>query len=237
MTTKAKEAPELELSDTQYDMRAEQDIPLTVHGNGKDYETRHRVAPLTDDRFFKLIDQIATAEKTVAKTAKVTTAYHGPKEMLYDELAVSVEGYKKRPDFKEGVHFTHKKEVIDGLLFVNFPAEDREAADEGWDIDALVNIPFHAMFSGTLITNMVHSFRPETKAEMDEFLGLEFNQPDPNQLASAKRQSRERRLADLGRRLLHSSEGYVPGSDIPAWHLARTTEMFFLRQIAQAGKL
>ena len=237
MTTKAKEAQEIGLSDTQYDMRASQNIPLTIHGSGKDYETRHQVDPLTDERFFKLLEQIAAADKTVAKTAKVTTAYHGPKEMLYDELATGVEGYKKRPDFKEGVHFTHKKEVIDGLLYVDFPNADREATDEGWDIDALIDIPFQTMFSGALIVNMSHSFRPETKREMDEFLALEFNTPDDGKLASGKREIRERKLADLGRRLLQNTTGYVPGSEVPAWHLVKTTEMFFLRQIAQAGKL
>jgi len=234
MTTKAKEA--IELSDTQYDAGTGQSIPLTLTQGDKSFDVRHSLNALTDERYYKFLEQQESVEKTATKKAEITTAIHSPKIDLWNDLATSVEGYKTKDDFKESVHFTHKKEAIDGLLEVQFPDQDAAKADEGWDIDAFITVPFQAMFSGSLITNLSHSFRPESKAEMDEFLAMEFNQPDKNKMASAKRSPIQERLAELGRRLLKETTGYVPGSEVPSWHLAATTERFFLLQIAQAGK-
>jgi hypothetical protein len=235
MTTKAKEA--LELSDIQYDATAEQDIPLTLHQNGKEFEVRHRLAPLTDERFIKYLEKEEAANKTVQKTQKLTTAQHNVKADLWNDLAVGVTGYKTREDFRDGVHFTHKKEAIDALLEAQIPDDDdNESTSDGWDIDALVTIPFKAMFSGALITNLSHSFRPESKEEIDEFLAIEYNQPSPRHMASAKHRPQAERFAELGRELLKETTGYKPGTEVPAWHLAKTTQVFFWRQIIQAGK-
>lgn len=238
MTTKAKEAMDIELSDVQYDAGAVQDIPLTIKSGSKEFDTRHEVQPLSDDRYFQLLEDMDAGARHMAKTAKIKTAdTHGAKEKLYDELAVGVKGYKERPgDFREGVHFTHKKSVIDAVISIR-EIDDTEPTDEGWDIDALIAVPFHAMFSGALIVNLSHSFRPETKAEMDEYMALAFETPDDTKLASAKRQQKERRLVEIGRKLLKDTSGYKDSSPVPAWHLAETTERFFLRQMAQAGKL
>jgi hypothetical protein len=234
MTSKAKEA--IALSDVQYDASAEQDIPLTLRQSGREFTVRHQLGPLTDEAFFKYAERQEAADKTIARSQTPSTAANDPKTDLWNTLAIGVTGYKEKADFRDSVHFTHKKESIDALVTAVFPEADAEPVEEGWDIDALIPVPFHATFSGALIVNMSHSFRPESKAEMDEFLALEFNQPDKNKIASAKRLSQIERLADLGRRLLTETTGYKPGTEVPAWHLAQTVERFFLRQITQAGK-
>ena len=214
MTTKAKEA--IDLSETLYDASSGQSIPLTLRQGGKTFDVRHQLDPLTDDRYFTYIERQDAADKTAAKNAALSTAVHSPKVDLWNELATGVEGYKARDDFRDSVHFTHKKEAIDGLLEVQFSDDELETASDAWDIDALVTVPFRAMYSGALIVNLSHSFRPETKAEMDAFLALEFSRPDKNKLASAKRESTSQRLAELGRQLLKDTTGYKPGTEVPA---------------------
>jgi hypothetical protein len=97
-----------------------------------------------------------------------------PKERLWDELIQTVEGYKEREDWKSGVHLSHKSEAITAIIDVQVFDDDEESAeDELWDIDELTVIHFRAMQSGALLPEMSHSFRPETKAEMDAFLAID----------------------------------------------------------------
>ncbi len=220
----------------QYDASASQNIPLVLNGRGKDFTVRHILDPLSDDRYFLFQEELERTVGRIRKTEKLTTAMHQPKDNLWDDLATGVEGYKERDDWKAGVHQTHKTAVISALCDVQLLDEEAEEEITAWDIDAPITVPFRAMYSGTLLLDLKLIFRPETAAEMDEFLSLETRQPNPQELASAQKTSQAARLARLGRKLLTDQHGYKDGSTVPAWHLAPATEAFFLRQIAQTGK-
>lgn len=228
MSTKAKESP------IQYDMRAGQSIPLQLTRNGKTYRVVHHLAPLTNERYFEFQEQI---EDLGRRTTKLSSAVFEPKEQLWNELAESVEGYKIDGDWKRGVHIQHKSEAMTSLLEVQVADDEESKADELWSIDENIVITFRTMQGGALFTQMSHSFRPETKQDTDEFLAIEQGEPGPNDLATANRVSRAERLYKLGQKLLKEHKGYADGSEIPAWHLAATTESFFARAIAQAKRL
>lgn len=215
-----------------YDARKPQTIPLTVDKNGKKFRVTHSFKPLTNERFFEFQESI---EDVSAKLTKVSTKMYEPKDTLWNELIETVEGYKERADWKAGVHVSHRTEAINGLIAIQFIDGDADTAEDAlWDIDDLTVIKFRTMQAGVLLTEMSHSFRPETKAEMDQFLAIESDQPEPNVLASAQKLSKAEKLCRLGKKLLVETEGYAAGSEVPAWHLAATVESFFGRQIAQA---
>jgi hypothetical protein len=218
----------------EYDAESVQQIPLTLNRNGRRFTVTHHLGPLSDERYFKFQDD---AEQLAERLKKLTTAIHGPKGSLWSDLCVAVEGYLERDDWKAGVHQTHKSTAITALCDVQIL--DPEAVEEEgdvWDIDAPIVINFATMFSGVQLRNMSHTFRPESEAEMDEFLAIQANQPNENELASAVKISLAERMVRLGRKVLQDHSGYKNGSPVPAWHLAATTESFFLRQIAQTGK-
>lgn len=219
-----------------YDSRIEQRIPLILHKNGKQYNLCHIIAPLDPDRFFEME---RAAEQTASKLKKLSTDIYGPKQKLWSDLVQGREGYKDRADWKTATHQSDCIAVINALLHADVLSNDDTeiTTDEIlFDDEELTVIAFNALQSGALITNMMHSFRQETKAEMDEFLALQTNEPNPNELASAIKLTKSEKLCRLGQRLLKGSTGYAEGSDIPPWHLAATTESFFIRQINRMGK-
>jgi hypothetical protein len=240
MTKAAPKVTDLQEAETpqepsyQYDASKGQTIPLTVEKNGRKFRVTHSFKPLTNERFFEFQERI---EEVTAKLTKYSTAMYEPKETLWNELIESVTGYKEREDFKAGVHLSHRTEAINGLITIQFVDEDSDAADAAlWDIDDLTVIKFKTLQAGVLLTDMSHSFRSETKAEMDQFLAIESDQPEPNVLASAQKLSKAEKLCRLGKKLLMETTGYANGVEIPAWHLAATVESFFARQIAQAKR-
>lgn len=244
MTTKAKKAPDQDnpIEDTRpdsgpvlYDAGSRQSIPLSVETGRGPVTVRHELLPLNDVRYFALQAEL---ERVTARLKKVTTEIYKPKDSLWGEIVEAVDGYKPRAgDFRDGVPQSHRCEAINALLEVQLldpPADDEP---EYFDIDAAVVVPFAAMQSGVLLTDLSLTFRPESKAEMDAFLALEANLPNPNQLASSVKRSRHERLCELGRPLLLDRAGYADNSEVPAWHLAPAVEAFFLRQISAAGKI
>lgn len=90
------------------------------------------------------------------------------------------------------------------------------------------------MYAGALLT-LSHSFREETKAEYDQYLAIDSEQPDENSISSADRKTKVERMYLLGKKLITETSGYAEG-EIPAWHIAATTEAFFARQSARMGK-
>jgi hypothetical protein len=225
--TKPKEAIVL------YDATTEQSIPLNVPKGGKAITVRHQLSPLPDERYFTFQEQI---EETAGRTKQLSTDIYGPKERLWNDLAVAVEKYADKGDIKKSVHFTHKTEAVNAFLEVQMVDPEADDDDDVFDIDAHVSVPFRAMQGGVLFTEMRLHFRPESKAEMDAFLAVQENTPDPNKLASAQKRSKAEKLCELGRKLLQGQDGYKPGTPVPAYHLHPATEVFFLRQLAQAGK-
>jgi hypothetical protein len=238
MATKAEKAPAA-TSDAKeplflYDANSPQIIPLTITKNGKSFRVEHSFRPLTNERYFEFQERI---DEVSAKTTKLSTAIFEPKESLWSELIEGVTGYKPRDDFKAGVPMAHRTEAVNALITIQFvDDEETKAENELWDIDDLTEIKFRAIQAGVLLPEMSHSFRAETKAEMDEYLAIQSDQPNPNALASAQKLSKAERLYRLGKKILKDTAGYAADAEIPAWHLAATTESFFTRQIIQARR-
>jgi len=218
-----------------YDATAPQRVPFTITKNGKDFPVAHVLKPLSDSRYFEFQEQMSTMAD---RLKRLSTSMYGPKDALWQELVESREGYREREDWKESTHQSDRLAVVNALLTVHLTDEpvDVESEDELFDDESLVVIPFQAMYNGALLLNLSHSFRQETKHEMDSFLSIETDEPDPNILASAAKRSKSEKLCELGRKMLKDRVGYAEASDVPAWHLAATTEAFFLRQIGRAGK-
>lgn len=218
-----------------YDAGKAQSVPLTIEKNGQEFVVRHNLAPLTNERFFEYSDQVETVVK---RLKNLSTAILDPQYKLWLDLVQGREGYKDRDDWKAATHRNDAVAAIAGLIHVRvLDNEEVEAVNEVvvYDEDALTEITFHALQGGVLLT-LSHSFREETKAEADEYMSIEVNQPNDSNLASAERLSKNEALCRLGNKLLKGTEGYAEGSEVPAWHLAATTETFFVRQAARLGK-
>jgi hypothetical protein len=231
--TAIEESPTTANEPVAYDARLSQRIPLTLTKNGQDFQLFHTLGPLTDERYFKATLEI----ERFAQKGKLTSGIYTPKHRLWMDLVESREGYKERSDWKEKTHHTDALQAVNALLHAQVIDQSEVDAEKPalFDEDELTVIPFRALQSGVLIT-LSHSFREETAAEMDAFLAMQNNAPDPSVLASGIPTSDAEKLARLGRGMLREHAGYAPGSEIPAWHLATTTESFFLRQMARLGK-
>lgn len=219
-----------------YDVREHQTIPFKINRGGKDFRVSHTIKPPSNERFFQLQSEI---EDSLARAKKSSTTIFDPKFDLWKEIALSREGFKERDDWKEVTHPSDAVGVINALLHVQIQAEeemDITNDDELLDDEALYVVAFNAQQGNTLITGLSHSFRQESKAEMDEYLAIMANEPNSNELASAVKRSRAERFYRLGKKLVKERSGYANGSETPAWHLAFTTEIFLARQLARMGK-
>lgn len=232
MTSKAKTANEPTPAPT-YDSRVGQTIQFTFTKNRKEYAVSHAFKPLEEERYFAFQEQ---AEGLAARFKSISTAIYDPKETLWLDLIESVSGYAEKPDFRDAVPIQHRIQVIAPLIDVFFPDVETSESSDLFDIDEVITVEFHAQQNDDLNIGLSHSFRPETKSQLDAFLAIEANQPIPNQIASAVKQSKAEKLVKLGKELLVSTTGYADGSAVPPWHLAATTQSFFLRQIASASK-
>lgn len=250
VTTKAKEAPETSPEAILYNPSIQQTIPVTVTKTisraGKrvlqHIRLTHTLDPLSNDRYFEL-----EAELAKLRVKSLSTEMFAPKTNLWRELAQKVTGYPPNAygDWRDGVPVPDQVCVVDAVLGTKILDEseiemdiETETVEEVTEMmaDDATMIPFRAMFSGALISNMSHSFRTPSKADMDEFLSIESNEPDRNQMASAERRSAAERFYQLGKRLLAGTEGYIEGADMPAWHLAGTVRTFMLRELGRMGK-
>jgi len=221
-----------------YDARKPQRIALKLTKNGIDYPLHHLIEPLTDERYFAF--QLEMEERLGKGDGVNTDMIFGPKHRLWKELVTGREGYVERDDWKEKTHYTDANKAIDyliSILLTDIKKSSEETDGELlFDDDALTTIPFSTMYNGINIQGMSHSFRQETKAEMDAFMAIENGEANPNELASAEKVSMAERYCRLGRKMIRGNVGYESGSPIPAWHLAGTTRAFFLRQLGRMGK-
>lgn len=219
-----------------YDAGSTQAIPISFEHNGKTVRVVHNLNPLSTERFFDFQEQ---SEQTLKRSKKVSTALFAPKDKLWTDLIESVEGYKPRDDWKDRIDQAERLAAVNALLHVTALSGDEiedAAEDTLYDPDELTAIHFQTMYGGALIT-MIHKFRPDSKAERDEFLSIQANQPIENEIASATQTSKAEKLYRLGKKLLVETEGYADGSDVPAWHLPATVESYFARHLAKMGKL
>jgi hypothetical protein len=229
------EAPKL-TEPVLYDVRNPQTIPFAVTRGGKTFRVSHTVQPPSNERFFQLREAV---EEALTRAKKVSSFVYDPHVELWKEIALSREGFKERDDWKEVTHPSDAVGVLNALFHITPLAEEEQDItndDELLDDEALYVVAFHAQQGNTLLPNLTHSFRQESKAEMDEYLAIMSDQPNPNALASSEKMSKAERYYRLGKKLLRGHTGYAEGSEVPAWHLAFTVEVFLARQLGRMGK-
>lgn len=236
--TKAKEQKEPEVSTERilYDATAEQTFKFTLSQKGHEIPISHTFSPVDDARFFQMSEEI---ERVAEKLKKITTGIFTPKEAVWDEHVKGQTGYGDRADWKERVSQDDKIAVVNAYFHSepeDAPEAEKDEKELVYDFDALTDIHFWCYFGSAQLRGMVHRFREYTRPEKDEYLAIAANQPVENALASAEKISKNEKLARLGKKLLKESEGYAPGTPVPAWHLAATTEWYFLRELARQGK-
>lgn len=219
-----------------YDARSPQRIGLTLSKNGIDYPITHILGPLDNKRYFEM--QLEIEELAGEGEGVNSDLFFGPKHNVWKDIATGREGYKQRDDWREKTHPTDCAKAIDFMINIVMQDSKAEDAPEGellFDEDELTIIKFNCQYNGNLLKGLSHSFRQETKAEMDAFMAIETGRT-PDTLASAEKVSVAERLYRLGKSMLKEHHGYAPGSPIPAWHLAGSTRSFFLRQLSRMGK-
>jgi hypothetical protein len=230
----------LPVSDTPilYDVRIPQKIKIDLFKNGKFLPVYHNFkefgGPEADARWFQFL---AETEDIAAKSKRASTDMYKAHCSLWSDLVESREGYKERDDWKKVTHQSDQIAAIAALLTVFIVPENEIEADTDevlYDEDALTKVSFRTVFNSAFLGEMSHSFAQESKAQMDEFLAIQAGLS--NAVASAEKATSEERLCRIGRKLLKDSAGYADGSDIPAWHLAKTTETFLNRQVERMGK-
>lgn len=223
--------PQLSDEPILYDSRLGQKIPWSID---EQYRVSHTLKPLPNERYFQFQEE---GEAMQEKFTKPTTAIYGPKHRLWLDIVESCEGWKPRDDWKEEMHEEDCIAAINALLHVEVldPLETEKEGDGLLDFDALTPVIFRTMQAGALLSLSL-SFRRATKAEKDEALSIDANEPNPNSLASAAHISQAEKLYRLGKKLLKDREGYAEGSDIPPWHLATCVQSFFVRQQLRMGK-
>lgn len=215
-----------------YDRSQPQIIPLDVTLGRKTFRVSHTLGMLSDERYFKFaLEQ----EEMVRRAKKLTTGIYEPKHKLWKELAESVSGYGESADWKDQMYQADAVSAVNALLRCDPVRESEEVAEgEVLEFNRKIPVTLKVMQSGILI-EVTHYYREETKSQMDAYLAIISNAPDPNALASSVKKSTEQKFAELARQMVVESEGYE-NNDIPAWHLAESAPIFFQGQIARVGK-
>lgn len=233
-TAKAKE-PIISTDRILYDAAQPQTFKFNLSQRGREIPISHTLSPVDDPRFFQMCEEV---EKVGERLKKITSDIFLPKEKVWDEHVTDQTGYGDRSDWKDRVSQDDKVAIVNAFFNVE-PDDEPESDEEGelvYDFDALTPIHFQCYYGSAKLLGMVHKFREFTRAEKDEYFAISTNQPIENELASAQKLSKNERLARLGKKLLKESEGYAEGSQVPAWHLAATTEWYFLRELARQSK-
>jgi hypothetical protein len=220
----------------EYDADAEQLIPLSITKNKKSFRVIHRLLPLSDERYFALERARREVQKRLIKRGDLGVFSFDPNAELWNDLAIERIGYAPTPDWKAKTYYLDKTSAITALLHAQIidetDADDADADELLGDDDFEVNL--RVLQSGVLIET-AHYFREETKAEMDEFLAIMSEKPNPNALASAtKREELSERLCALYDAMATGSEGYA--GRVPAWHKVTAVSTHLSRQFARLGK-
>lgn len=226
MTAKAKTKKETTTTTEAplFDAKATQRIGLTIGG---DHQVIHEMAPLTDERFFKLADALEEAD---GDPSGILTL----KDALWEEHCSSVTGYKERPDWRKGVPTSHRIAAAEAFRGVIVMGIGDGIADGVFDVDAPIRVDLVAVFSEFEVKPSI-SFRQPTKADVEEYLAIANGEPDKNALASAtKNNSPSERLYRLGKKLTVEHSGYT--GQPPASHVNAAATMMILSQMTSAKK-
>jgi hypothetical protein len=214
-----------------YDRNKPQTVKMEIQKGGKTFPVNHVINPISDERFFELELEI---EQITKRAKSLSSDLYKPKHQLWKEVAESVTGYGKSDEWREKMYQADAVQALNAVLHCEVVTETEETGkDEVLEFDALTPIRLRVLQSGVL-TEKVHNYREETKAEMDEYLSIVTSAPNPNALASAEKMSGSEKLFRLGKKLLKNVEGYA--SDVPAWHIVASAQAFFEQQLARLGK-
>lgn len=235
---KQAETPKVSTERILFDSTESQTFKFSLWQKGREIPISHTISPVGNSRYFQMSEEL---EAVAERLKKITSGIFTPKEKIWDEHIAGQTGYGDRTDWKERVSQDDKIGIVNAYFQVE-PDDEPVAEDAGgdgelvYDFDALTEVYFSCHFGSAKLLGMVHKFREFTRPEKDEYLAIVSNQPNDSQLASAEKLSKAEKLFRLGKKLLKEKVGYAEGSDVPAWHLAATTEWYFLREIARQGK-
>lgn len=220
-----------------YDTDSLQIIPFTVTQGNKTVRASHTLNVPSNERYLQMQSEI---EDVISRAKKASSLIFDPKIKLWRDIVVSRQGWVERDDWKDRTHPADAIGVINALFWVSVLDEEDQIVSDNDEIllddDDGYIVKFNTRFGAAELQGLSHTFRQESKAEMDEYLAIIANEPNSNELASAAKRSRVEKLYRLGTKLLVGRTGYTDESETPAWHLAFTTEAFFTRQLARMGK-
>ncbi|HLM61602.1 MAG TPA: hypothetical protein VK308_12425, partial [Pyrinomonadaceae bacterium] len=215
-----------------FDRNAQQKVYLSFPYKGRKVEVAHTLNFPSDERIIEYYKKRTVEEKVSAAGIESSDEISGEAVKLWDELAVSREGYAQndRADWKEKTSITHKENAVDGLLSVigMFP-EILDSEFIGVEDDEQTIIRIKSLFNAEYI-----------------FTEIIFNQPNAEQMRRYKkiRDSNVRReenaviettslnLADRAKlfdELVFDSVGYKNG--VPINHKAVAAMVLFENQI------
>jgi hypothetical protein len=213
-----------------YDRHAVQNVPMQIPRGDKTFNVSVDLAPIPDEDYFKLLEEIPENAKRV-KT--ISVELFAPFANLGRRLAVARHGFKERPDWREATDDVYFINAVKGVLEC-VPVMEGAATDELLDDDAEIKVTLKSPFNGKECLTHVY-FREESAEEMDEFFAALRGEPQKGVLASAKRISKERRLFALFEKTRLRVENYK-NNDIPAWQAVAALESFLLMQFGRVGK-
>jgi len=219
--TKAKTKKE-EITETAplYDKSTDQIIGLTIDG---EIQVTHTIKPLSDTRYLQLLD--ALEESTPTETRDLQSK-------LWAEICPSGTGYAERPEWQSGVPLPHRIATMEAYL-LSIPGIEKTKTSV-FDIDAPRTIELRAVFGDTELATLKIAFRHPTQAEIEEYLLLQNDEPNPADLASAAKVTKSERKAKLAKRLKISVEGYA--GEPPMWHMLTALDTHLAAELLSAKK-
>jgi hypothetical protein len=215
-----------------YNCDVEQTIKLVIEKGNRKFEVSHKLAPLTDERYFTFA---ADVEKKMRQAQDMNIDVYETKETLWNDLALEITGYAKEENWKQTPHIFDKIHSINAIVFSEVFDDEAEETDEK-DLpgrDFLTRIKIRALQSATLV-GMTHFIKEESKADLDEFLRIQGGAPPKIVLATAAENSPVKRLCKLYDKLCAKTDGYA--GRVPAWQKVEVISNFFNQQLSRLGK-
>lgn len=221
--------PQEEASQVIYDADAKQTIPLKIEKGGKLHKVEWEMNPISDEEFFVLMEAMPENAKRIGTLSVELLA---PYAEIGKKKAISRKGYKERADWRDRTHPHDYISIVQAYLTV---AADNNSfsTDELLDDEAETAVTLISSFNKQKAKTVCY-FAEEKQADIDEFLAALNNEPPKNALASAVKESKERRIYKLYKKLNRNNEGYA--SRVPAWHAIEAVSAFLNGQLIRLGK-
>jgi hypothetical protein len=133
-----------------YDPTVPQYFPFIATINGKDFHVAHKVAPITDEKFFQYSKADVEWRKKYSGEKASSVKLEREKHVLWNDLALERFGWKPRDDWKDITADEYKEIVIDELLgVVPTKSDGEEILDESLiDDDENFEIEFRCAYGG-----------------------------------------------------------------------------------------